>query len=138
MELELAREDALEDRLKSLGLRPTKQRMGLGKVIWSKGFCHVTPEDVHLESQKLELGVSLATVYNTLHQFKSAGLLKEITAGCGRSYFDTNLSPHQHFFIEQTGQIIDVDECFVNLAIPQLPEGATISSIDVVIRLSLS
>ncbi len=83
-----------------------------------------------------EIGVSLATVYNTLHQFTRAGLLREVVVEAGRSYFDTNISDHHHFFISDLGQLIDIDGASVAFSgMPSAPEGLAVERVDVVIRL---
>ena len=80
--------------------------------------------------------VSLATVYNTLHQFTDAGLLREVVVEAGRSYFDTNVSDHHHFFLADSGRLVDIagERVAVN-ALPEAPEGTAIERIDVIIRL---
>ena len=81
--------------------------------------------------------VSLATVYNTLHQFTDAGLLREIVVEPGRSYFDTNISDHHHFFHEHSAELSDIEGCDVSIArLPEPPAGMQVSRVEVVIRLS--
>lgn len=81
--------------------------------------------------------VSLATIYNNLHQFTSAGLLREVVVDSARSYFDTNVSAHHHFFHEETGMLEDIPDSALNVdSIPSLPEGTEISSVDVIVRVS--
>src|SRR6202795_1491326 len=92
--------NALE-RLRTAGLRPTRQRLALARLLFEKGDRHVTAEQLHGEAQATSVQVSLATVYNTLHQFIAAGLLREVVVDPGRSYFDTNVSDHHHFFHEE-------------------------------------
>ena len=91
----------LVDRLKQAGLRPTRQRLALAKLLFEPGFRHVTAEQLHAEAASANMRVSLATVYNTLHQFTRQGLLREVVVDPGRSYFDTNMGDHHHFFFER-------------------------------------
>jgi Fur family transcriptional regulator, iron response regulator len=85
--------------LRRAGLRPTRQRVALAALLFGNGDRHVTAEILHEEAVKAGERVSLATVYNTLHQFERAGLLREIAIGGQRAYFDTNISNHNHFFV---------------------------------------
>lgn len=124
-------------RLRSAGLRPTRQRIALARALFAKGDRHVTAEQLHAEAQALEVGVSLATVYNTLHQFTRAGLLRELAIGTGRSYFDTNLSHHHHFYYEGSGQLLDVAGDLVRVAtVPNPPKGTKVAGVDVIIRIT--
>src|SRR5687768_1223226 len=94
--------------LRGAGLRPTRQRVALATLLFAEGDRHVTAETLHEEAVRVGERVSLATVYNTLHQFKRAGLLREIAIGGQRAYFDTNTSNHNHFFIEGEGKLMDI------------------------------
>src|SRR5260221_12491857 len=85
--------------LREVGLRPTRQRMALGWLLFAKGDRHLTAEMLYEEANRAKIAVSLATVYNTLHQFTGAGLLREVTVNGSKTYFDTNVSDHHHFFI---------------------------------------
>lgn len=126
--------DALA-RLKDVGLRPTRQRLALAKLLFDKGDHHVTAEQLHASARHAGVKVSLATVYNTLHQFKDVGILREVVVEPGRSYFDTNTRPHHHFFHEGDGRLIDIPNESVELSrLPEPPEGAEISRVDVIIR----
>jgi Fur family iron response transcriptional regulator len=125
-------------RLRGVGLRPTRQRLVLAKLLFAddKGR-HISAEKLHEEALAAEAKVSLATVYNTLHQFTDAGLLREIVVDSGRTYFDTNTSNHYHFFIEEEGDLIDVPADAVPLTrLPPPPAGKKIARVDVVIRLA--
>ena len=98
---------------------------------------HLTAEDLHEEAKSANIRVSLATVYNTLHQFTDAGLLREVVVEPGRAYFDTNISGHHHFFYEDTGDIHDIPEDRVMIAqLPELPAGTQLNRVDVVVRVS--
>lgn len=125
------------DRLRGAGLRPTRQRLALAKLLFENGHRHVTAEQLHSEAMQANIRVSLATVYNTLHQFTEAGLLREIVADSGRSYFDTNTSDHHHFYFERSGRLEDVMGEGIRLEhLPVPPEGTRIRRVDVVIRLA--
>ena len=122
--------------LKQAGLRPTRQRMALGTLLFEGGDRHVTAELLHAEAVAVGHHVSLATVYNTLHQFKRAGLLRELAINGSKGYFDTNTSNHNHFYIESQGKLIDIPGDAVRVdGVPQPPAGMRISHIDVVVRL---
>jgi Fur family iron response transcriptional regulator len=126
----------LVDRLKQAGLRPTRQRLALAKLLFEPGFRHVTAEQLHAEAASANMRVSLATVYNTLHQFTRQGLLREVVVDPGRSYFDTNMGDHHHFFFEESGDLQDVDGAEVELArLPDAPAGTKLGRVDVIIRL---
>lgn len=123
------------ERLKSVGLRPTRQRLSLARLLFAEGDCHVTAEVLHGKAQAEGIKVSLATVYNTLHQFQAAGLLREVVVEPGRAYFDTNVSDHHHFFHEGSGALTDIPQDSVTLgSLPSAPHGARISRVDVIIR----
>lgn len=125
------------DRLRGAGLRPTRQRLALAKLLFEFGHRHVTAEQLHGEAMQANVRVSLATVYNTLHQFTDAGLLREIVADSGRSYFDTNTSDHHHFYFERQGRLEDVMGEGIKLEhLPVPPDGTRIRRVDVVIRLA--
>lgn len=125
------------DRLRGKGLRPTRQRLALAKLLLDRGDVHVTAEELHGMATKEGIRVSLATVYNTLHQFTDAGLLREIVVEPGRSYFDTNVSDHHHFFYEDTAELSDIEGADVAIArLPEPPAGMHVHRVDVVIRLS--
>jgi Fur family iron response transcriptional regulator len=127
--------DALQ-RLRSVGLRPTRQRLALAKLLLEKGDRHVTAEQLHSEARSAAIPVSLATVYNTLHQFTGAGLLREVVVAPGRSYFDTNTGDHHHFFYEASGRLEDIpgDRVVVG-SLPAPPPGTSVRRIDVIVRL---
>ena len=125
------------DRLRGKGLRPTRQRLALAKLLLERGDVHVTAEELHGMATKDGIRVSLATVYNTLHQFTDAGLLREIVVEAGRSYVDTNISDHHHFFHEHNAMLSDIEGCDVSIArLPEPPAGMQVSRVDVVIRLA--
>ncbi|MGH7094879.1 MAG: iron response transcriptional regulator IrrA [Stellaceae bacterium] len=127
-------------RLRRVGLRPTRQRIALARLLFDAGADrHVTAEQLHGEAQGAAIRVSLATVYNTLHQFTSAGLLREVVVEPGRSYFDTNVDDHHHFFCESTGMLQDIPgDSVVVGCLPQPPAGTEIRRVDVIIRVRCS
>jgi Fur family iron response transcriptional regulator len=125
------------EKLTAVGLRPTRQRVLLGNLLFSMGCRHVTAESLHKEAKAANIDVSLATVYNTLHQFTEAKLLREMSLESGRSYFDTNTAPHHHFLCESTGELVDIPEEHILLeSLPLPPLGMEVSRVDVVIRVS--
>jgi Fur family iron response transcriptional regulator len=123
--------------LRQAGLRPTRQRLLLGWILFAKGDRHVTAEMLHVEAARAKLPVSLATVYNTLHQFTEAGLLRQIGVSGPRAFFDTNPTAHHHFLIEGEDALMDIPETDAVLVenVPQVPDGFEIANIDVVVRL---
>jgi len=122
--------------LRGAGLRPTRQRMALAQLLFSDGDRHVTAETLHEEALASKVPVSLATVYNTLHQFTKAGLLREVAVEGAKTYFDTNTSNHYHFFCEQSGTLMDIATGSIRIeGLPQAPDGMTISRVDVLVRL---
>lgn len=122
-------------RLRSAGLRPTRQRLALARLLFETDDRHVTAEQLHGEATAAAIPVSLATVYNTLHQFTGAGLLREVVVEPGRSYFDTNIDDHHHFFCESTGMLQDIPGAAVSVGqLPRAPAGTEISRVDVIIR----
>jgi Fur family iron response transcriptional regulator len=126
----------VKEKLRGVGLRPTRQRMALGWILFGKGDRHVTAEMLYEEATHAKVPVSLATVYNTLHQFTEVGLLRQVAVDGSKAYFDTNNSDHYHFFIEDKDDLMDipVNDVVVGKA-PVAPEGYEIARIDVVVRL---
>jgi Fur family transcriptional regulator, iron response regulator len=123
-------------KLAAAGLRPTRQRMALGYLLFSKGDRHVTAETLEEEALASRVSISLATIYNSLHQFTLAGLLREVAIDGTRTYFDTNVSDHHHFLFEGTNVLIDIPRITVDRQdIPPLPPGKRIASVDVIVRL---
>lgn len=121
--------------LRAARLRPTRQRLALARLLFEQGDRHVSAEQLHSEAVAASVPVSLATVYNTLHQFVSAGLLREVVVNPGRSYFDTNVGDHHHFFFEDTGQLVDIASDRIGLtSLPAPPAGTAIRRVDVIVR----
>jgi Fur family iron response transcriptional regulator len=124
-------------KLKEAGLRPTRQRLSLAKLLFESGDRHISAEALHAEALANRIQVSLATIYNTLHQFTAAGLLREIVVEPGRSYFDNNVVPHHHFFVEGEGRLMDIPADRVALSqLPEPPAGMKVSRVDVIVRLA--
>ena len=122
-------------RLKCAGLRPTRQRMALVALMFEQGDRHFTAEQIFTEIQDAGIEVAPATVYNTLHQFTAAGLLREVVMAPDKSYFDTNTSDHHHFYFENSGELRDIPGGAVSLATcPAPPDGMAITRVEVVIR----
>jgi Fur family iron response transcriptional regulator len=122
--------------LRGAGLRPTRQRVALARLLFAEGDRHVTAERLHEEALASKVPVSLATVYNTLHQFTEAGLLREVAVEGAKTYFDTNTSNHYHFFCERSGKLLDISTGAIRIeGLPEAPEGMTISRVDVLVRL---
>ena len=122
--------------LRDVGLRPTRQRMALGWILFAKGDRHLTAEMLYEEATRAKVPVSLATVYNALHQFTDVGLLRQVAVDGSKTYFDTNVSEHHHFFIEGDNALVDIPgaEAIVG-KMPAAPEGFEIARVDVVVRL---
>lgn len=125
----------LIDRLRGCGLRPTRQRLQLARLLFTGADRHVCAERLHSEAVDAGVRVSLATVYNALHQFTDAGLLREIAVEPGRVYFDTNVGDHHHIYVEDDRQLIDVPVSSVTISdLPAAPPGTVVDRVDVVVR----
>jgi len=124
------------ERLIAAGLRPTRQRVALAELLFGKGDRHVTAEKLFDEATTARMPVSLATVYNTLHQFTAAGLLREIAVDGARVYFDTNTSEHHHFLLEDREELLDIAGALAVANVPAPPPGLKVARVDVVVRLT--
>ena len=122
-------------RLREAGLRPTRQRIILGELLFAKGDRHVTAEMLYGEATEANLQLSMATVYNTLNQFTQAGLLRRIGPDGSRSFFDTNTSVHPHFYLHGEDILIDVPETLVLDQMPEALPGHEISRLDIIIHI---
>jgi Fur family iron response transcriptional regulator len=121
--------------LRDVGLRPTRQRMALGWILFAKGDRHLTAEMLYEEASKAKVPVSLATIYNTLHQFTEVGLLRQIAVDGSKTYFDTNVSEHHHFFVEGENALVDIPMTDVVVdKMPAAPNGYEVARIDVIVR----
>jgi len=126
----------IEKRVRDAGLRPTRQRIALADLLFAKGDRHLSAEELHEEASDAGVAVSLATVYNTLHQFTDAGLLRILAVEGSRTYFDTNTSDHHHFFIEGENRVMDIETGPVSVTnLPEPPEGMEIANVDIIVRL---
>ena len=136
MEAQVSNSVDIERRVREAGLRPTRQRVALADLLFAKGDRHLSAEELHEEALHAGVAVSLATVYNTLHQFTDAGLLRILAVEGARNYFDTNTSDHNHFFVEGENRVMDIEQGPVTvLNLPEPPEGMEIANVDIVVRL---
>jgi Fur family iron response transcriptional regulator len=110
--------------------------MCLGLLLFGKGHRHVTAEELFDEAVKAKASLTLATVYNTLHQFRDAGLLRQLTSDSSRTYFDTNTTDHHHYLLEEDGTVLDMpSETVTVTSVPTPPVGMEIARVDVIVRL---
>jgi Fur family transcriptional regulator, iron response regulator len=124
-------------RLRHAGVRPTRQRLALAKLLFADCDRHVTAEGLHAEAADAGVRVSLATVYNTLNEFTRAGLLREIAVDTERCYFDTNTTDHHHFYFEESKKLQDIPaEALSVQGIPDAPAGTRLARVDVVVRVT--
>ncbi|MBX9463557.1 MAG: transcriptional repressor [Aquamicrobium sp.] len=136
METDCNQPAEVETRVRDAGLRPTRQRIALAELLFAKGDRHLSAEELHEEAVVAGVAVSLATVYNTLHQFTDAGLLRILAVEGAKTYFDTNTSDHHHFFIEGENRVMDIETGPVSVHnLPEPPEGMEIANVDIVVRL---
>ena len=127
------------EKLRSVGLRPTKQRLKICKILFDrKNTFHFTISDLQkIIKTKIEEKVSLATIYNTVHSFKKKGYLKEISINSDKSYYDTNITNHHHFLDEETNELLDLDDNDIsNLKIKKTIPGKKIKSIEVLVKIA--
>jgi Fur family iron response transcriptional regulator len=121
--------------LRMAGLRPTRQRIALAELMLSGAHRHVSAEELHAEASATRVNVSLATIYNTLHQFQEAGLLREVAIDASRSYFDTDTSDHHHFYLEDEQRVVDIPATSIVIGgLPAAPEGLVVTHVDVIVR----
>lgn len=116
------------------GIRPTKQRMILAKLLFEKGDRHVSAEDLYEEVKKDNRKIALATIYNSLKQFRKIGLLKELVVDQNKSIYCTNHDKHYHLYIEDEGKLIDIPQENIDLNIPEIPACLKLHNIDIIIR----
>jgi Fur family iron response transcriptional regulator len=130
-----SRRPCLTAVLRMAGLRPTRQRVALAELLFGGPHRHVSAEELHGEAHSARVNVSLATVYNALHQFRTAGLLREVAVDASRSYFDTDTSDHHHFYLEDEQRVIDIPASSIVIQnLPEPPAGMNITHVDVVVR----
>jgi Fur family transcriptional regulator, iron response regulator len=126
----------IKAKLRQGGLRPTRQRISLGWLLFGKGDRHITAEMLFDEASRARVPVSLATVYNTLHQFTEAGLLRQLAVDGAKAYLDTNPTEHHHFFLEEEGELVDMPSSGLSVAnLPEPPDGMKVASLEVIVRL---
>jgi Fur family iron response transcriptional regulator len=130
-------EGTVSSRLRDAGLRPTRQRLALGMLLWAGENRHVTADKLHAEAKAAGYAVSMATVYNTLNQFVESGLLREVVMDGGVTCFDTNTEPHHHFLHEECGTLEDIPA--ERIILPDLPQpllkDGSVASVSVLIRI---
>jgi len=124
------------EKLRNVGLKPTRQRIALADILFASGHRHVTAEELPGEAAAARIPVSLATVYNTLNQFTRAGILREVAIEGDRTYFDTNTSNHFHYFIASERRLCDIEMPEIAVkGLPEPPPGTRIARIDIIVRL---
>jgi Fur family iron response transcriptional regulator len=129
--------NAVIEKLRVAGLRPTRQRVALAAILFGAGDRHITAEQLHAEAVTAHVRVSLATVYNTLNQFTRAGLLREVAIEGDRTYFDTNTSNHFHYYLEADDRLFDIETSALSVrGLPEPPAGTKIARIDIIVRLT--
>jgi len=124
-----------ERLLRGAGLRPTRQRLALGQLLFLNGHRHVSAETLFDEAAAANMRLSLATVYNTLNQFTDAGLLRRISADGSKSFFDTDTSIHPHFYLEGEDVLVDISQDLMFTRMPQALPGHEISRLDVIVHI---
>jgi len=130
-----SRRPCLTAVLRMAGLRPTRQRVALAELLFAGPHRHISAEQLHDEANSAKVNVSLATIYNSLHQFREAGLLREVAIDASRSYFDTDTSDHHHFYLEDEQRVIDIPSSSITIQnLPEPPRGMEITHVDVVVR----
>jgi Fur family iron response transcriptional regulator len=130
-----SRRPCLTAVLRMAGLRPTRQRVALAEILFGGSHRHVSAEQLHAEANAANVNVSLATIYNSLHQFREAGLLREVAVDASRSYFDTDTSDHHHFYHEDEQRVTDIPSSSIVIQnLPEPPKGMAITHVDVVVR----
>ena len=127
---------AITEKLRVAGLRPTRQRVALAQILFGAGDRHICAEALLAEAEAAKVDVSLATVYNTLNQFEEAGILRQVAIEGGKTFFDTNVSDHLHFFIAGNNELVDISSDQLKISgLPELPAGTVLDRIDVIVRL---
>lgn len=125
----------IKAHLRNAGLRPTRQRISLAELLFGKGNRHISAEQVLEEAIRANVPVSLATVYNTLHQFTEAGLLREVAVDGTKTYFDTNTNEHHHMYIEDENRVEDIPSNSIKLPdLPKIPNEYELVRVEYVVR----
>lgn len=125
-------------KLAAAGVRPTRQRVDLGRAIFGKGDRHFTAEMLYQETRSIRFAPTLGTIYNTLNEFARRGLLREIAIYDAKLWYDTKTGPHYHFYIEDSEELSDIPEALLPAFDIPAPEGTRIAAIDVIVRLKRS
>jgi Fur family iron response transcriptional regulator len=126
----------VNEMLEAAGLRPTRQRIALARLLLSKGPRHLTAAMLYEEATLAKILVSLATVYNTLNQLTNTGMLRQVSVDGSKIYFDTNVSNHHHFYLENNHELVDIPGSDLVLQQPPgVPEGYEIARVDIIVRL---
>ena len=126
------------EKLRSSGLRPTRQRIQISKVLFDReNTFHFTIQDLsQIIKNEFNEKISLATVYNTIHEFKKKGYLKEISLKGNKTFFDTNISNHHHFYDEDMSQLVDIEDKNISVNyLAKIPSGKKIKSIEVLVKI---
>ena len=121
-------------KLNNSGIRPTKQRIVLAKLLFEKGKRHVSAEDLYIEVREEDRRISLATVYNTLKQFTKLGIIKEVVVDQNKSLYCNNNESHYHLYIEDEGKVVDIPTENINLDLPSFPACLNLHNVDVIVR----
>ncbi len=122
-------------KIESSGIRPTKQRRVLAKILFEKGNRHLSADELFHDVKKEDRKISMATVYNTLKQFTSLGLVREVVVDQNKSLYCTNHKSHYHLYIEDEGKIVDIPTKNIDLNIPSIPACLQLHNIDVIVRI---
>mgnify|MGYP001144060168 CR=1 FL=1 len=122
------------NKLSNFGIRPTKQRMILAKLLFKNPDRHISAEEIFEEVRKEDRKISLATIYNNLKQFTKVGLLKELVVDQNKSIYCTNHDHHYHLYIEDESKVIDIPRKNIDLNIPSIPACLSLHNVDIVVR----
>lgn len=126
----------IEHRLRRFGVRPTRQRVSLLRLLYRYGHRHVAAEQLYQEALTDGIHLSLATVYNTLNQLAAIGMIRKVVVNTGQTFFDTNNSDHHHYYVEGRNQVFDVQANDIEVSqLPEPPEGFEIAGVEIVVRL---
>ena len=123
------------DKIEKSGIRPTKQRRILAKIIFDKGTRHISADNLFDEVKKEDRKISMATIYNTLKQFTSMGIIREVVVDQNKSLYCNNTQSHYHLYIEDEGKIVDIPTKNIDLNIPSMPACLQLHKIDVIVRI---
>lgn len=126
------------ETLRESGLRPTRQRIQIAELLFAKGDRHLTAETLFAEARSNRYPPSLATIYNALRDFAAHGLVREIALYGAKTWYDTKIGPHYHFYLEERDELFDIPEKYIPMLNIPAPEGTDIVGVDVVIRLTHS